>query len=82
MVTLTNFLGILGPKEVKSVFSFLYKTIFKDVRVGVLHNVLFISFFFDIDFFPQRANQGRKLLASLVVVNVESLSTNTVKGKY
>lgn len=44
VVTFTNFLEILEPKEVKSVFSFLCKAIFKDVRVGVPHNLLFISF--------------------------------------
>lgn len=66
----------------ESGFAFLCKTIFKDLRVGVLHNLLFISFFFNIDFFPSKANQGRKLLTSMAVVNVESLSTNTVRGKY
>lgn len=45
VVTLTNLLEILEPKEVKAVFSFLCKTVFNDVRVGVLHNWLLISFF-------------------------------------
>lgn len=46
VVTLSNFLEILEPKEVKSVFSFLCKAVFKVVRIGVLYNLLFISFFF------------------------------------
>lgn len=49
----------------------------------MFYTAFYLFPFFYRFFSPSKANQGRKLLVSLVVVvNVETLSTNPVKGKY
>lgn len=81
MVSLTNCLEIF--RAPKCVFPSLQnKTHGCKTLCSTQLFFFIISFFFFVDFFPSKANQGRKLLVSLVLLNVENLSTNPVRGKY
>lgn len=80
VVTITHCLQLLEPREAKSVFSISLQNKTHGWKSWCAAQ-LFIYLLFLIDFFPVKTNQSRKPLVLLVVVNVESLSINPVKGK-
>jgi len=81
VLTVTNCLQILKPKEeeVKLVFPLPAKQSSWSVRVDVLYS--FLILFFYRFFYSSKANKGRKQIVPFVIISVESLSTNIVKGK-